>query len=1240
MRILSISGQNIASLAQPFCIDFTQEPLASAGLFAITGETGAGKSSILDTMCLALYGDAPRLSGGAASDETPDASGDTIKAKDARAILRRGAASGHAEVRFTARDGADYIAKWSIGRARDKSDGKLRAVSRALVRASDMQILSSQNTLVNEQIIALTGLTYEEFRRTVLLAQGDFDAFLRSGTNERAGLLEKVTGTGIYRAVSTRIFERTAAAQQHYNSFVQRRAFHNLLEPENLAELITERTQLETEITASGQQKQGLQAAIDRHNRHTAAQTAVTAAQAALDDAQRRQAAAADIRAELVRIERAAPLRLPYAALQQSQTLLAAANDALSVAGTQASSATESVRLAREQAQRAAEAMAEREARFKAFAPHWDAASDLDARLRTAAQEVGLAQSHVETATLSAAQEQAALAALHAKHSAASAAQLQAQEGLDHSPADCALAADWGQIQQRLGDFQAARSDMRAAEHDTTLAQAEIQRLALQLAELGEQATRAQQAEADLTTRADQLAAKITALDATDPATKSAELALVIAALADLARSESEHHTARTEQAAASESHSAALAEIETATATLTRADQDRARAEIEVSALTAPSERADLAVSDLARDLRLRLEPGVPCPVCGSGDHPVHADTALADLARDLRQRLTLARQSLSQATLLAADAQRRLDRARDQAEQAQILGKRSGDALIAIGNRWGEARLRARPFGQDIAAQPGQALGQVAQLQAQANAAQRALQDAQATLAQARRDQSALALDQTALRRTIAAADLQRQDLTAQTATAQSKLALAQHKAQTAKAQQDRLAALLSPMLRDTGEDLTREGLLQRLTARVARITALQRDLDGARTLLAELAPLLAAATSRSESAVRQMTAAKSAHDTRESDLRDLRAQRAELLGGEDTATHRSRENAARQQALAALTEAQAALSAATSAASAAEANLGHAQASKTAAESALHKHRLALTEALALAQISEADMLPLLARNDTEIASLRQKLRGVDDLLVAAQGTLTARLADLDAARALGLPPEPPETLTQALQAIDRLTATQSQRIGAILAALERDAKAREAVAELDREAAGAKAELEVWQAVNMAIGASNGDKFVRMAQSITLDVLVEHANTHLADLSPRYRLRRAADLALQVEDCHMANEARATRSLSGGERFLVSLALALALSRMGDKGGLAATLFIDEGFGSLDSDTLDIAIDALERLQSQGRQVGVISHVEAMKDRIATQVAVRRQSGGRSTIEISSQKLGLG
>ena len=131
----------------------------------------------------------------------------------------------------------------------------------------------------------------------------------------------------------------------------------------------------------------------------------------------------------------------------------------------------------------------------------------------------------------------------------------------------------------------------------------------------------------------------------------------------------------------------------------------------------------------------------------------------------------------------------------------------------------------------------------------------------------------------------------------------------------------------------------------------------------------------------------------------------------------------------------------------------------------------------------------------------------------------------------------------------------------------------------------------------------------------------------------ANLHRADLKPRYRLmQRGEDLALYIVDGDMGDEVRSTRSLSGGERFLVSLARALALSQM---GGLAATLFIDEVCGSLDAGDLDIAMDALETLQAQGRTIGVISHVEAMKDRIPVQVRVTHCGAGASTIELAGR-----
>ncbi|OHZ43572.1 SbcC/MukB-like Walker B domain-containing protein [Agrobacterium vitis] len=222
---------------------------------------------------------------------------------------------------------------------------------------------------------------------------------------------------------------------------------------------------------------------------------------------------------------------------------------------------------------------------------------------------------------------------------------------------------------------------------------------------------------------------------------------------------------------------------------------------------------------------------------------------------------------------------------------------------------------------------------------------------------------------------------------------------------------------------------------------------------------------------------------------------------------------------------------------------------------------------------------------DLDRIFALEETTIVALRQRLRKLDDDVISARAALDSRRKDHAEAEAAGLPEDPPEPLTSALSALEAAIRTRAERIGGIDSELQRDIAARAALAGLEEEIKQTQSELDVWEAVDHGAGSRSGDKFARVAHTITLDVLVDHANHHLVDLNPRYRLRRAADLALQVEDRVMGDEACATRSLSGGERFLVSLALALALSRMGGKGGLASTLFIDEGFGSLDAGSLD-------------------------------------------------------
>ena len=204
MRILAIRGENLASLAAPFAVDLASEPLGATGLFAITGETGAGKSTILDALCLALYGRYPRVAV-TRREDVPDPGGESLSASDGRAILRRGAGSGFAEVDFIGRDGIAYRVGWEAYRARNKPTGKLQAERRRLHRLDDGSAVAAGKTQVLDKVVALTDLTFDQFRRTVLLAQGEFDAFLLAAEGERAELLEKITGTVIYSEISKRV---------------------------------------------------------------------------------------------------------------------------------------------------------------------------------------------------------------------------------------------------------------------------------------------------------------------------------------------------------------------------------------------------------------------------------------------------------------------------------------------------------------------------------------------------------------------------------------------------------------------------------------------------------------------------------------------------------------------------------------------------------------------------------------------------------------------------------------------------------------------------------------------------------------------------------------------------------------------------------------------------------------------------------------------------------------------------
>ncbi|MBA3540469.1 MAG: AAA family ATPase, partial [Deltaproteobacteria bacterium] len=194
MKILAVRGCNLASLAGEFEIDLAHGALGGAGVFAIVGPTGAGKSTLLDAICVALFDRTPRLTNRSTvtvgrGDDDPSALG----AQDVRTILRRGATAGWAEVDFESGDTRQYRARWSVRRARDRSDGNLQAQQMTLTAIEGGERFGGTRTETLDAIHERLGLTFDQFRRSALLAQGEFAAFLRADGKDRSELLERMT---------------------------------------------------------------------------------------------------------------------------------------------------------------------------------------------------------------------------------------------------------------------------------------------------------------------------------------------------------------------------------------------------------------------------------------------------------------------------------------------------------------------------------------------------------------------------------------------------------------------------------------------------------------------------------------------------------------------------------------------------------------------------------------------------------------------------------------------------------------------------------------------------------------------------------------------------------------------------------------------------------------------------------------------------------------------------------------
>lgn len=1247
MRILAIRGENLASLGAPFEIDLAAEPLAGSGLFAITGETGAGKSTILDALCLALYGEYPRVSVNR-RENAPDPGGEPISIHDGRAILRRGAGSGYAEVDFIGQDGERYRVRWEANRARGRANGRLQNEQRSLYRLDDGSAVATGKTQVREAVETRTDLTFDQFRRTVLLAQGEFDAFLLAAESERAELLEKITGTEIYAVISVRVHDGTEARRRTVEQLEQRRNDIGLLDDESRQALRDEQSQLVSSIAQKGAERAQHSERFDHFKRVAAARSDVARAEAQAVAARAIRDAAADEYQSLAEFDLVEPLRPLAGDLQNARRTAAEAKthlDGLLVAREEARTldATSTTQLAD-----AVTANVAAEDVLKNFGPLWSEAERLDTELATARIEFNDAMEKSQQAEATLRDKADALATIDQNLGQTSelhrrtVAQLNSQSErlllVDRLGDAMDLLAKRGALEQQRA---AATLAAAGAEEATTRLQSEITALSEKLAEDRDRKD-------GLSREIGDRRGRLAGIDEAALHERDISLQRALEALREASTVCERHDRASADLTRRESEHTLATQEVSAAKSQIVEAEADRLRDRTARAEIVPIAELADEAVSSEAIHLRSLLAPTLPCPVCGSTNHPHLAhSSALNEMAARLRRRreeldtaLTATEQRLDAATRARSAGEAR------QAETNRGIDVARGQALAAnstYGEQWwslNDLCANARIEGSAPRVLDEETALKLAALISVASAERVAIASPLADARRLRTEIDSLHREHDALGEAI-------ETITPSIDQRRSEFHATQLKTTEYTVQAAGLAERLISIRREIAPFLAAAGLAVddlevnatgvgvTLSTVAAEYAGLREQAGQLEMTLQRLAPERAAAGASLEHAQAQVTATALLLDQRRMAEGENARARAELLHGEATASHRARINEAcriTRKALAHARETRSATDAAFQAAGArcdeAAAGLETANGRNAVAEEAFKAACLNIAR-------SSDQVAALIATDPSFGRALRLRIqeieRGVNDAGVA----VLTRHNDLH--RALEGFDE--TTDAEALAAVIAALATEigdlQQRTGVLAAALARDDEARRAAANLSAEIDTAKAELAIWQAVDDAVGSATGDRFRRFVQGITLGHLVQLANDHLHALTPRYRLAQgtASDLTLHIIDRDMGDEVRGTRSLSGGERFLVSLALALALSGLEGRSSFVDTLFIDEGFGSLDAEMLDLAVDALETLQGRGQKVGVITHVAAMIERIAVQVRVEKRGAGRSEIRVS-------
>ncbi|WP_278932247.1 SbcC/MukB-like Walker B domain-containing protein [Moraxella osloensis] len=1252
MRILKLRFQNLNSLQGEWEIDFRHTAYADEGIFAITGSTGAGKSTILDAICLALYGATPRL-------------GEITQSKND--LMSRHTGECRSEVIFATKNGS-YRCTWLQKRARKNPEGNLQSPMHEIAPFTDdatkLPPLETQTRKTRKLVAEFTGMDFDRFTRAMLLAQGSFAAFLQANSDERSNLLEEITGTEIYGDISRKVHEFKTQSDAELKTLTDRLSGMTVLSDEEIQSLTSQKNALVdivnqtktamTKIESDKLWRQNLDAYT--HQIHKLEHEA--------RDLAEQESQFAPQKTRLQRALKALEVSGDIKKLDYQRDLLSAQLSELASYEHQLPTAEHNYQLAQKNQN-------ERQAQAQQTETDWQQAQPLLNQVRKLDTTLGQKNQYAQEIAQQLSQLSEQLA--HNAQSIDSQQQqlvsqqvereqlIQAQQQIPHATTLPQTLASLTQLQetsqtlseqlqvlvsqqqQLQGDFQHNEQQASAIKSQLTQLQSQIfqhrQNLESQTSQLHHltqgQSAAALRQQVETYWQTDQQLAAIQS----DVQTWQTNL---------------QHYQQFVQQLADGQTQ---LAQI--ASQRLTSEQQQQA-AEQTVELLN-----RNLILLAKIQDLteeRDKLRHGEPCPLCGSTAHPfaTHQPYTPDDTEQQLaiaKQRLDNINRQLQQLLLeehaLTNSQQQRNEHLQHlQAHNQRLLNQLQLASQHLIHAKPVQQAIEALPSvttpnaDDDIAHQVLQTLTTTIQTEKTNN--QQSLVALQESLMQIEAVQS----EQQQTQQRLATLTEQYHDVLQQQTMLQNQQQHRQDKIRDIDAQQlviadkqhqviQRIDKLLLPFATrehtfsfDTTQDVnaqlnqhidTLSQLLQRYQGLETKLSHINDTITGIEQALTRLSADQQHLT-QNQHQVRQRQQALA------QEISELQAQRYALFGEQavDIVSHALIQ--AKNQALQDYQASQTAFHEQLSQLQILQQQIASLTTSTTQLKTAQQTLQADIQQRFAtLGFVDDADYRAAVLV-DTERERLQQLANQLHDsqqrnhnLLSEAKRIQQQLLNHPQTALSL-------EQLLDALGQLQQQFSEQQKQLGAV----EQQLAANEALKQNQQQLLDAinqqRNHTEEWKVLHQLIGSSDGKKFRNFAQGLTFNIMVAHANEQLKKMSDRYLLIADSEqpLMLNVMDNYQGGQIRTSKNLSGGESFIISLSLALGLSNMASHRMQVDSLFLDEGFGTLDEEALDVALDTLTNLQQSGKLIGVISHIQALKDRISSQIQVVPQTGGISKI----------